>query len=178
MSNTAELKRLGDLVEQRIDELGLLYQVLADRSGMSVETLARIRHGHRVAARTYRKLEPALGWDTYSAERVMAGLEPGAAAPGAEADHAPTSEVIADLFERMGIAGQSLQTSLAFLLEEAGEVAKAVRRGDTANLAEELADVSIVVHHMAQVVGVDLDQAIRAKAAERLERHRAQGGSR
>lgn len=152
MSNTAELKRLGDLVEQRIDELGLLYQVLADRSGMSVETLARIRHGHRVAARTYRKLE--------------------------EPDHAPTSEVIADLFERMGIAGQSLQTSLAFLLEEAGEVAKAVRRGDTANLAEELADVSIVVHHMAQVVGVDLDQAIRAKAAERLERHRAQGGSR
>ncbi|GAB3209757.1 hypothetical protein GCM10027294_25440 [Marinactinospora endophytica] len=87
---------------------------------------------------------------------------------------AQNSQIVADLLRRMGIADQTLEGSLRFLLEESGEVAKAVRRGDVANLAEELADVAIVTYAMAGRAGIDLDAAIRAKAATRLSRHIAE----
>ncbi|MFD0772638.1 hypothetical protein ACFQZ2_01730 [Streptomonospora algeriensis] len=78
-------ERLGRYIEQRIDALGLEYKEVADAARISVETLARIRRGRPVASRTYRKLEPALGWSTYSIDHVLEGSEPAPLPPSEDA---------------------------------------------------------------------------------------------
>ncbi|MDT0302929.1 MazG nucleotide pyrophosphohydrolase domain-containing protein [Streptomonospora wellingtoniae] len=88
-----------------------------------------------------------------------------------QARESSTATVVARLFEAMGIDGQSPRECVAHLCEEVGELAKATRTGDRANLAEEVGDVGILLHRIAALYGVDVDQAIREKAASRLERH-------
>jgi NTP pyrophosphatase (non-canonical NTP hydrolase) len=52
------------------------------------------------------------------------------------------------------IADQTPPEALRFLLEEAGELAKAVRRDDPRNVAEEVADCVIVLDHIADRYGL------------------------
>lgn len=70
-------------------------------------------------------------------------------------------------------------TNTAILAEETGEVARVVARrygmqtakpGDSANLADELADVLWVVAALANQTGVDLTEAFRANLAKKNSR--------
>lgn len=79
-------------------------------------------------------------------------------------------------------------TNMAVLAEETGEVARQMSRlygeqtfkkGETANLADELADVVWVVAAIANQTGVDLTEAIRSnvekKTTRDLHRHEHRG---
>lgn len=59
---------------------------------------------------------------------------------------------------RRGVDGTFL-----WLMEEVGELAEAVRRKEREKLAEELADVVAWTASLANLLGVDLDEAVRAK---------------
>ncbi|GAA4928901.1 hypothetical protein GCM10023224_05320 [Streptomonospora halophila] len=186
MRTTPDRERAGRAIERRIDEMGWEYKEIADAARISVETLSRIRRGYAVAHRTYRKLEPALGWGAYAIDDLLAAPDAGVpeVMPGKRRPLPPTTarksapegqpaaDVVADLFKQMGIDGQSPRECVAHLCEEVGELAKATRTGDRTNLAEEVGDVGILLHRIAALYGVDVDQAIREKAASRLERHR------
>ena len=49
------------------------------------------------------------------------------------------------------------------LMEEVGELAEAIRRGDKAHAQKECADVAFMAYALANVLDVDLEAAIRAK---------------
>ena len=53
------------------------------------------------------------------------------------------------------------------LMEEVGELAEAVRRGDRDEARKEVADVAFMAHALANVLDVDLEEAIRAKFLKR-----------
>lgn len=53
------------------------------------------------------------------------------------------------------------------LMEEVGELAEALRRGDAAESGKEVADVAFMAYSIANVLGVDLDETIRAKFLKR-----------
>lgn len=55
------------------------------------------------------------------------------------------------------------------LMEEVGELAEAVRRGERGHAQKECADVAFMAFSIANVLGVDLEQAIRAKFLARKE---------
>lgn len=55
------------------------------------------------------------------------------------------------------------------LMEEVGELAEALRREDDAEARAEVADVAFMCLSLANVLGVDLDAAIRAKFLARKE---------
>lgn len=48
-------------------------------------------------------------------------------------------------------------------MEEVGELAEAVRRGEKAEAKAEAADVAFMALSIANVLGVDVEEAIRAK---------------
>lgn len=56
------------------------------------------------------------------------------------------------------------------LMEEIGELAEAIRRGETENAQKECADVAFMAFSIANVLDVDLEQAIRAKFLARAEK--------
>lgn len=89
-----------------------------------------------------------------------------------------TTETVRRLFVEMGLTYQSPRDCITYLCEEVGELAKATRTGDRQNLAEEVGDVGILLHRIAALYGIDVDQAVREKAASRLERHHNEGGTR
>ena len=53
------------------------------------------------------------------------------------------------------------------LMEEVGELAEAIRRGQKDEARAEVADVAFMAYALANVLDVDLDAAIRAKFLER-----------
>ncbi len=53
--------------------------------------------------------------------------------------------------------------TLLWLVEEVGELAEAVRRGDEESIREELADVIAWAFSLANVVGVDVEELLREK---------------
>lgn len=55
------------------------------------------------------------------------------------------------------------------LMEEVGELAEAIRRGEREHAQKECADVAFMCYSLANVLGVDLDEAIRAKFLARKE---------
>lgn len=63
-----------------------------------------------------------------------------------------------------------LPETVLHLMEEVGEVTRAMRRGDRANLAEELADCLWFVISAANVAGVDLDAALAQKEEQNCVR--------
>lgn len=65
---------------------------------------------------------------------------------------------------------------LMLVVTEVAEAAEAVRKGDTANLCEELADVCIRVFDIAAALGIDLDYAINVKMAKNERRGYRHGG--
>ncbi|MHC1580554.1 MazG nucleotide pyrophosphohydrolase domain-containing protein [Methanopyrus sp.] len=55
------------------------------------------------------------------------------------------------------------ERTLLWLVEEVGELAEAVRRGDEEGIREELADVIAWAFSLANVVGVDVEELLREK---------------
>ena len=53
------------------------------------------------------------------------------------------------------------------LMEEVGELAEAVRRGDGEEARKEVADVAFMAYALANVLDADLEEAIRAKFLKR-----------
>lgn len=56
-----------------------------------------------------------------------------------------------------------LADEVLHLMEEVGEVTRAMRKGDQANLGEELADCLFFVLSAANVAGIDIEAALREK---------------
>lgn len=56
------------------------------------------------------------------------------------------------------------------LMEEVGELAEAIRRGEREDARAEVADVAFMAYALANVLEVDLEQAIRAKFLARAEK--------
>lgn len=56
------------------------------------------------------------------------------------------------------------------LMEEVGELAEAIRRGDREHARKECADVAFMALSIANVLDVDLEQAIRANFLARSEK--------
>ncbi|GAA1765976.1 MazG nucleotide pyrophosphohydrolase domain-containing protein [Streptomonospora arabica] len=162
------MSHLDDAIDARRRHLGLKRWQLAHRAGVDPATIANLARGATVRPRTAARVEAALGWEPGSLASVAAGGMPRVAGLGDD----PVPDVVADLFTQMGIDGQPPRECVAHLCEEVGELAKATRTGDRANLAEEVGDVGILLHRIAALYGIDVDQAVREKAASRLERHR------
>ncbi|HVM45443.1 MAG TPA: MazG nucleotide pyrophosphohydrolase domain-containing protein [Candidatus Thermoplasmatota archaeon] len=55
------------------------------------------------------------------------------------------------------------------LMEEVGELAEAIRRGEREGAQKECADVAFMAFSIANVLGVDLEEAVRAKFLARKE---------
>lgn len=53
------------------------------------------------------------------------------------------------------------------LMEEVGELAEALRRGEVEEARKEVADVAFMAFSIANVLDVDVEQAIRAKFLKR-----------
>lgn len=78
-----------------------------------------------------------------------------------------------------GAQGQSSRHILSWLMlitTEVAEAAEAVRMGDKANFAEELADICIRVFDTAEALDVNLEQAIVDKMAKNERRAIRHGG--
>ena len=72
---------LGRLMDEQRNELGLLWEDVAELSGLSRQTLFDIRKGHvdyhRMRSRTRRKIEQAFQWERGSIEEfVLTGKRP------------------------------------------------------------------------------------------------------
>lgn len=92
----------------------------------------------------------------------------------------PLRDTVRTLYREMDIVDQTLIELLPFLMEEAGEVAKALRNltaevGDADSLATELADVVIVTTRMMQVLGVCVHCTVAETAAKRVKRYKMSG---
>lgn len=81
---------------------------------------------------------------------------------------------------RRGWADESAQDTLLLLTEEFGELARAVRKEvglardgayPSSAIADELADVQLYVVHLANVLGIDLDNAVTNKERENARRY-------
>lgn len=62
-------------------------------------------------------------------------------------------------------AARGLTSTYMWFAEEAGELARALRKGDPRNLREEVADVLAWLSTLATLAGVDLEDAARRYAA-------------
>lgn len=65
---------------------------------------------------------------------------------------------------------RSVHGTFLWLMEEVGELAEAVRRGEREKLAEEMADVAAWLASVANLLEVDLEDAVRAKYPEKCAR--------
>jgi NTP pyrophosphatase (non-canonical NTP hydrolase) len=79
---------------------------------------------------------------------------------------------------RRGYEKESAENTLLLMLEEFGELASAIRKrqklrrdhGSRSNEEQELADVFIYVVHLANVLGIDLGEAVHAKEQINIKR--------
>jgi NTP pyrophosphatase (non-canonical NTP hydrolase) len=78
-----------------------------------------------------------------------------------------------------GWKSESPAECMLLLTEEVGELARSIRRfaglsrhgaDNSENAAEELADVQLYVVHLANVLGINLANAVTEKEAENLQR--------
>jgi hypothetical protein len=75
-------RRLADYVVARRVELGMRDRhSLAAAAGITDRTLGKLENGQRVSPGTIAAIEHGLGWAPGSGRRVLAGGEPGLAAP-------------------------------------------------------------------------------------------------
>jgi len=58
------------------------------------------------------------------------------------------------------------------LLEEAGEVSKACRKGDVENIKEEIGDTTFMLALIAQYYGIDLEEALHESAEKIASKER------
>nr|WP_323749923.1 MazG nucleotide pyrophosphohydrolase domain-containing protein [Aeropyrum pernix] len=60
-------------------------------------------------------------------------------------------------------ASRGLFQTFSWLVEEVGELSEALRKGDKGSMAEEIADVIAWTISIANLVGVDVEEALRSK---------------
>lgn len=77
------------------------------------------------------------------------------------------SDLAARFAERDRQSGASFLALV--LMEEVGELAEAIRRGEREGAQKECADVAFMAYSLANVLGVDLEEAIRQKFLRRKE---------
>ena len=65
---------------------------------------------------------------------------------------------------------RGLMATFAWLVEEVGELAEALLKGNKASIEEEIADVIAWTFSIANLVGVDVEEALRAKYGGDLEK--------
>ncbi|MCL2376748.1 MAG: hypothetical protein FWC76_05045 [Defluviitaleaceae bacterium] len=88
---------------------------------------------------------------------------------------------VAKVLKLRGISGQPVQNSLLLLCEEVGELAKAIRKNtegmsieagsDNFSVAEEMADVVIVLSEIANTLDISLADAFIAKEKINMNRN-------
>lgn len=73
-----QIARLGQIVKERREELGVSQKQLLDRGGPSNSTLTKIEQGRAdtISNATMRKIDRALDWEFGSAQEVLAGGDP------------------------------------------------------------------------------------------------------
>ncbi len=64
---------------------------------------------------------------------------------------------------------RGLMATFAWFVEEVGELAEALLRGDRSGAAEELADVVAWAFSIANLLGIDMEEALRRKYGRDLE---------
>lgn len=64
---------------------------------------------------------------------------------------------------------RGLYATFTWLVEEVGELAEALLKGDRESIEEELADVIAWTLSVANLVGIDAEKAFRKKYAKELE---------
>ena len=64
---------------------------------------------------------------------------------------------------------RGLYATFTWLVEEVGELAEALLKGDRESIEEELADVIAWTLSVANLVGIDAEEAFRKKYAKELE---------
>jgi NTP pyrophosphatase (non-canonical NTP hydrolase) len=84
----------------------------------------------------------------------MAGREPGDAARGLRAFQEQIERIYLDRDRARG-----WERTFAWFVEEVGELARALHRGDEKGLREEFADVAAWLVTLASIRGVDLEDA-------------------
>lgn len=70
--------------------------------------------------------------------------------------------LIADIYHEKD-SGRGLDGTFMWFVEEIGELSKALKRGTAQEQAEEFADVFAWLATMANIQGIDLTEAVRAK---------------
>jgi len=66
-------------------------------------------------------------------------------------------------------ARRGVDGNFMWLMEEVGELAEAIRRGEKAEAQKEIADVAFMALSIASVLDVDVETAIRAKFLKRKQ---------
>lgn len=102
------------------------------------------------------------------------------AGPKADATLADWQAYVQRKIEERGFADETIQQKFMLLVEEVGELAKAIRPlegiktssdSDTLDLSHEAADVFWLLCCICNGLGVDLDTAIRSKETKNEKRH-------
>jgi NTP pyrophosphatase (non-canonical NTP hydrolase) len=60
-------------------------------------------------------------------------------------------------------SGRGMEATFMWLVEEVGELSRALRRGSREDLAGEFADCAAWLNTLASIAGVDLEQAVTEK---------------
>ena len=89
-------------------------------------------------------------------------------------------EYVGKVLQLRGLSGQPVQNSVLLLCEEVGELAKAIRKNTTGMsigegsdnfiVAEEMADIIIVLSEIANTLGINLADAFIAKEMVNVNR--------
>ena len=87
--------------------------------------------------------------------------------PDDQPDNVPISladfqQLIREMYLKKDVA-RGVDGTFMWLIEEVGELAAALRHGDSQEMSEEFADVLAWLTTIANVVGVDLSEAVRRK---------------
>lgn len=99
--------------------------------------------------------------------------------PKADATLADWQQYVQQKIEERGFANETTQQKFLLLVEEVGELAKALRPSegiktsadsDTLEIKHEMADVFWLLCCLANGLGIDLDEAIRSKDAKNERR--------
>ena len=92
-----------------------------------------------------------------------------------------TQQEVDNWIKQYGVRYFNELTNMALLTEEVGELARVIARkygeqsfkkGETANLADEMADVLFVLICLANQTGIDLEEAMRINLLKKTERDR------
>src|SRR5690606_40483070 len=98
---TPAAQRLDALIDKRRLELGLRWKGIAERAGITHQTLLQLRKGEPVSDLTVARTEQALQWQNGSIQRILEGGDP-LPAPSDEKQESTKRTVVSDAPVREG----------------------------------------------------------------------------